>query len=61
MSSETVRIVSSGSCLVRELWRVARQRAAAYWALTVHSKNADVTSFPVPVPYTGRAMLEHVA
>ena len=44
MSSDTVRIVSSGSCLVRELWRVA---AARLWY--IQSKNAYITSFPVPV------------
>ena len=54
MSSETVRIVSSGLCLVRELWRVALRQRAAKRTLTgrlryIQSKNAYVTSFPVPV------------
>ena len=39
MSSDTVRIVSSGSCLVRELWRVA---AARLWYIQFTSPNSTL-------------------
>ena len=47
MSSETVRIVSSGSCLVRELWCVAAAcgQTNAYWALTVHPIKKRIRHF----------------
>ena len=47
MSSETVRIVSSGSCLVRELWRVAAAcgQTNAYRALTVHPIEKRIRHF----------------
>ena len=60
MSSETIRIVSSGSCLVRELWRVAAACGQTLWALTVYTSNRKThTSLPFPYPLecTGRAML----
>ena len=49
MSSKTVRIVSSGSCLVREFWRPAAKRTLTGHLLYIQSRNAYVTSFPVPV------------
>ena len=61
MSSETVRIVSSGSCRVRELWRVAaacgqtKRLLGAYG--TSNRKTHTSLPFPYPLECTGRAML----
>ena len=45
-SSETVR---SGSCLVRELWRVAAACGITREPDAYGTKNVYITSFPVPV------------
>ena len=58
MSSETVRIVYSSSCLVRELWRVAaacERLLGAYG--TSNRKTHTSLPFPYPLECTGKAML----
>ena len=61
MSPKTVCIVSSGSCLVREFWRVAAAcgQTNANWALTVHPIEKRIRHYlpPYPLECTGRAML----
>ena len=60
MSSETVRIVSSGSCLVCELWRIAgvqpNERILGACG-TSNRKMHTPLPFPYPLECTGRAML----